>query len=58
MVEKRIVTKNKAGEVLKIVEHHDLDLERKRRLAEWRFVFCMGMLAGGLLITAFLRYRF
>lgn len=45
MVEKRIVTKGKGGEVLKIVEHHNLDDENRQKQIDFRFGFVLGVLA-------------
>jgi len=60
MVEKRIVTKNKAGEVVKIVEHHDLDAEKRQSQADFRFGVAIGVLASvlvfGVALARFVRF--
>ena len=49
MVEKRIVTKNKDGEVIKIIEHHDPNAEQKALDAKWRVGFVEGVIVTALL---------
>ena len=52
MVERRIVTKNKAGEVIKIVEHHDPNAEHKLRLSYLRFGVAIGSILTALVMLA------
>lgn len=54
MVEKRIVTKNKVGEVVKIVEHHDLKAETRRAFNSG---LCLGV-AATVLVFAFALARY
>lgn len=56
MVEKRIVTKNRDGEVVKIIEYHDLLADKKRHAAFIRAAFFIGSLVGGLLVAAVFPY--
>lgn len=56
MVEKRIVTKNKIGEVVKIVEHHDLNAERRAYLG---YGVSIGVVVTVLIFAlALARFRF
>lgn len=57
MAGKRIVTKNKDGEVVQIVEEHDLDAEQKHSDARWCYGFALGVLATALIFGfAFARF--
>jgi hypothetical protein len=48
MVEKRVVTKDKNGEVVNVIEHYDLTLEHKQKMATYRIILCIGLLLGWL----------
>ena len=58
MIEKRVVTKDRNGEVVKTVEHHDLTTERKERMAQIKFAFLLGIFVAGIVLNSLARYRF
>lgn len=56
MVEKRIVTKNRDGEVVKIIEHHDLRAEKNRLGKLIVSAILFGLVIGILITTSVVLY--